>query len=109
MYVILWEFRVREGREAAFEMAYGPDGDWARLFRRDVGYLGTELLADPDLPRRYLTIDRWVSAEAHREFSRRWKAEYEALDSTCNSLTEVETRLGAFQTSALAQPGEKPR
>ena len=105
MHVILWEFRVREGREAAFETAYGPDGDWARLFRRAVGYLGTELLADPDLPRRYLTIDRWVSAEAHREFSRQWKTEYETLDSTCESLTEVERRLGSFQTSAPGTTG----
>ena len=91
---------MREGREADFERTYGPDGDWARLFSRDVGYLGTELLADLNLPRRYLTIDRWVSPDAHREFSRRWTSEYEALDSRCESLTELETRLGSFQMPA---------
>jgi heme-degrading monooxygenase HmoA len=98
VHVILWEFRVREGREADFEKAYGPDGDWARLFRRAAGYLGTELLADPDLPRRYVTVDRWASGEAHSDFLRRWKSEYEALDSSCRSLTDVETPFGAFET-----------
>jgi heme-degrading monooxygenase HmoA len=98
VHVIVWEFLVREGRQAAFEKAYGPDGDWARFFSRDVGYLGTELLADPDVPRRYLTIDRWVSREAHGDFSRRLKDEYEAFDQGFEGLTERETRLGSFHT-----------
>ena len=90
------EFLVRAGHEAAFERAYGPGGDWARLFGRNAGYLGTELLADPDVPRRYLTIDRWVSREAHDDFSRRLKPEYEALDGGFQELTEREARLGSF-------------
>jgi hypothetical protein len=44
MYVILWRFRPVEGRESEFERAYGPSGEWALLFVRDDGYLGTELL-----------------------------------------------------------------
>ena len=44
MYVILWRFRPVVGQESEFERAYGPSGEWARLFRRDEGYLGTELL-----------------------------------------------------------------
>jgi 8-oxo-dGTP pyrophosphatase MutT (NUDIX family) len=34
-HVLVWEFLPAEGREAAFEAAYGPHGDWARFFRRD--------------------------------------------------------------------------
>jgi hypothetical protein len=97
VHVILWEFLVRQGCEAAFERAYGPEGGWAHFFRRDGGYLGTELLADPDVPRRYLTIDRWVSQAAHEDFSRRLKAEYDVLDASFEPLTERETRLGSFQ------------
>jgi hypothetical protein len=47
-YVSLCEFRVNTGFVFEFEKAYGPDGDWARLFRRGDGYLGTELLRDRD-------------------------------------------------------------
>ena len=34
MYVIVWHFQIASGRERAFEDAYGPGGDWARLFER---------------------------------------------------------------------------
>jgi hypothetical protein len=47
-YVSLWEFRVNSGFVSEFKKAYGPDGDWARLFHRAGGYLGTELLRDRD-------------------------------------------------------------
>ncbi len=34
MYVIIWEFRAKTGREADFERVYGPDGEWTELFKR---------------------------------------------------------------------------
>jgi hypothetical protein len=44
MIAILWRYRVKPEHRGDFERAYGPDGDWANLFRRHPGYLGTELL-----------------------------------------------------------------
>jgi len=41
MVTILWSFQTDPARIAEFEQAYGPDGDWARLFRRGAGFLGT--------------------------------------------------------------------
>jgi len=38
MFVALWEFEVKPGCEERFEMVYGPDGDWAKLFRRNSHY-----------------------------------------------------------------------
>jgi hypothetical protein len=59
MYVILWRFRPAVGREGEFERAYGPSGEWARLFALDDGYLGTELLLrrSDDEWREYLTLE----------------------------------------------------
>ena len=94
-HVILWEFRVRPGSEPAFEAAYGPEGDWAVLFRRAPGYLGTELLRAPDAG-RYVTIDRWVSSAAFEAFREAHRADYEDLDRRCASLTLEETPLGKF-------------
>jgi heme-degrading monooxygenase HmoA len=96
-YAIVWELRPRPGREEEFERAYGPEGDWARLFRRAEGYLGTELLRDPAGPGRYLTIDRWASRAAFAAFKRAHGAEYEALDRACEGLTERESSLGSFE------------
>jgi heme-degrading monooxygenase HmoA len=73
MYIILWRFRPAVGREGEFERAYGPSGPWARLFGREHGYLGTELLLrrSEDGSREYLTLDRWVSRGAYETFRSR--------------------------------------
>ena len=54
-------------------MAYGPEGDWARLFRTAPGFLGTTLLKGEGPPPEYLTLDR-----------------------RCETLTAVEKEIGAF-------------
>ncbi|MEW6406014.1 MAG: antibiotic biosynthesis monooxygenase family protein, partial [Chloroflexota bacterium] len=96
MYVIIWEFQVKAGRQKDFEKLYATNGIWAKLFRRGPGYLSTELVRDPKRPQRYVTIDRWISSEAYEMFIQKWKEDYEALDSYCRNLTEHEALLGAF-------------
>jgi len=100
MYVIIWEYRAKEGRESAFEQIYGPAGDWVRLFQRGEGYLGTDLLRDTATPRRYVTIDRWALPSAYETFRRQWQSDYEALDARCAPLTEQEALLGTFSLSS---------
>ena len=106
-HVILWEFRVKPGCEAAFEAAYGSEGDWARLFRRDPAFRGTELLRVATA-RGYLTIDRWASRAAFESFQKRHRKEYEALDRMLAKLTERETPLGAM-TRVPPIPGAAAR
>jgi len=36
MIAIVWEFIVKEEAVSAFQRAYGPDGEWAALFRQPV-------------------------------------------------------------------------
>ena len=97
MYVILWRFRPLEGQESEFERAYGPSGEWALLFVREDGYLGTELLRRSEDSREYLTLDRWVSRAAYETFYSRFSSEYRRLDDRLEELTEEETPLGAFE------------
>ena len=96
MFVVLWQFEIAEEKIAAFEAAYGPEGDWAGLFRKSAEYLGTELLRDVYISGSYLTIDRWTSEEAFRAFRKDHDAAYEQLDRACDSLTSRETRIGAY-------------
>jgi 8-oxo-dGTP pyrophosphatase MutT (NUDIX family)/heme-degrading monooxygenase HmoA len=93
-HVLVWEFSPAAGRAAEFERAYGPDGDWARFFRRDPGYLGTELLRGA--AGRYLTLDRWRSRAAFEAFKTREAEEYAAIDRRMEALTSRETAIGAF-------------
>jgi len=33
-FIYVWEYIVPPNNSEAFQRAYGPDGDWAQLFRR---------------------------------------------------------------------------
>lgn len=107
MHVIIWEFRAREGRESEFEEAYGPEGLWARFFRRGEGHVATELYRDLAGGRRYVTIDCWESRAAYDLFRERHRDEYEAIDRRCEALTEHEAPLGAF--GGVGVPAGAPR
>ncbi|HEU5351368.1 MAG TPA: antibiotic biosynthesis monooxygenase [Terracidiphilus sp.] len=96
MFVVVWQFEVAEEKISAFEAAYGPQGSWATLFRTSPDYHGTELLRDAYIPGAYLTIDRWTSEQAFRDFRRDHDADYELLDRACDALTARETRIGAY-------------
>jgi quinol monooxygenase YgiN len=96
MHVILWEFTVREEYVQEFIGACGSDGDWAKLFRRAEGYLGTELLRSSDKPNIFLTVDRWESAACFETFQKRFGAEYKQLDARFERYTLSEKKVGVF-------------
>ena len=66
MFLVLWEFDVKPGSDERFESVYGPDGEWAQLFRRDPAYHCTLLLRDPFRDRTYVTCDFWEIRESLR-------------------------------------------
>jgi heme-degrading monooxygenase HmoA len=99
-FVIAWRFKVKPGREQEFETAYGPAGDWARLFQQHEGYIRTDLLRDSNEERTYLTIDHWRSADDFNQFKDLYLSEYEQLDRLLADLTESETLQGYYLTEA---------
>ncbi|MEO7840047.1 MAG: antibiotic biosynthesis monooxygenase [Anaerolineales bacterium] len=98
MYVIIWEYQVKVDRINEFEKVYNSNGAWAELFRKGNGYFSTELLHDETQPQRYITIDRWDSAQEYAAFHAQFNNEYETLDSICEDLTERETLLGKWES-----------
>ena len=95
--VLLWEFVVRADQMDAFEQTYGPDGAWAELFRKGEGFVGTELIRDMTRQGRYITTDRWISAEKYQAFRAKYLSEYDALDCKCAAYTEREIEIGRFE------------
>lgn len=93
MFVILWEFEVKQGSEERFQRVYGPEGAWAQLFQRDPHYRGTKLLRDVARPDHLFTIDCWDSESDYRSFLSRYDAAYKELDHSCTGLTIRERRL----------------
>jgi heme-degrading monooxygenase HmoA len=97
MFVALWEYEVKPGDEERFEKAYGPDGDWVRLFRSDTHYYETRLVRDSLRRRVYLTMDFWESLEKYEQFLAGHRAQYEAIDAKGEELTVTERRIGWFE------------
>jgi quinol monooxygenase YgiN len=99
--VIVWEFQVRGGMEREFELAYGAEGEWVKLFRQDKAYLRTELIRDLKEAGRYLTLDFWRSEEAYEAFRQSRKDDYRKIDAQCGELTESEREVRKFQAVGL--------
>jgi len=96
VFVVIWEFTVNPAFRDAFERAYGPDGDWARLFRPCTGYIATELLHDAEQPDRCLTLDYWRLPEQYVAAMTQVAKDYAAIDATCAEYTLSERRVGNF-------------
>ena len=91
-YAIIWTYDIALEHEAGFRTAYGSNGEWAQLFARAPGFLGTELLSGE----RYATIDRWESQAAFEAFQVRHGEAYASLDAKLAHLTRAQQRIGAF-------------
>ncbi|HJS90571.1 MAG TPA: antibiotic biosynthesis monooxygenase family protein [Steroidobacteraceae bacterium] len=98
-YTYVWEFKVEPDRNQEFQRHYGQEGSWVRLFRQAPGYIQTFLLQDSADRRRFITIDRWQSAEAYQSFRAAYAKDYAELDGRCEALTASETYIGGFDES----------
>jgi ribosomal-protein-alanine acetyltransferase len=96
-FTVVWEFRVKRGQQRAFEKAYGPEGDWVKLFRGSADYLGTRLIRDRDTALRYVTLDRWTSRQAYSRFKKQNREAYKSIDARCEALTTQEEFIGEFE------------
>ena len=104
-FIAIWEYTVRPDQLGPFVEAYGPAGEWARLFRRASGYRGTELYRDREDPHRFVTVDFWLNEAAWSTFRRDFAREYTALDHRCEALTSQERCLGKFALADRAGTG----
>jgi heme-degrading monooxygenase HmoA len=101
MFVALWEYEVKPGCEESFQSAYGPQGDWVRLFQRDPHFRETRLLQDLSRPRFYFTLDYWDSENSFEQFKVANKSAYAAIDRATEPLTLSERRLCTFNLENL--------
>lgn len=96
-YVRIWRYQVTPGQENDFLKAYGPEGDWAGLFRRSESYRGTELLRAVPPATGYLTLDRWRSETDWQRFLEEHHTAYQELDRHLAPLCQEDIDLGSFE------------
>jgi hypothetical protein len=99
-YIVVWEYQVKPESEADFVLAYGPDGEWARLFRRSQEFLGAELLGSVGNAGRFFTLDHWSSATGLESFLAANATAYDVLDRRFGGFTVWERRIGGFPSEA---------
>ena len=96
-FAYIWEYQVKEVHLDAFEHAYGPHGDWVRLFKEANGYIDTHLHKDINNPFHFVTVDFWSTREAYEKFKARFSNEFEKLDEFCGEFTKSEKFIGDFE------------
>ncbi|GAB3381255.1 antibiotic biosynthesis monooxygenase family protein [Lysobacter fragariae] len=94
MLVVIWEYEVRAGHDAAFTSLYSTSGDWAALFREHDGYIDTQRLRGVD--GRFVTIDRWDSTAHYDAFLEAARDRYAAIDARGDALTVAERCIGRY-------------
>ena len=93
----LWRFVVSPDKEARFVAAYGPEGDWARLFAEAQGFERVELWRGED--GSFMTADFWASRADFDRFQANLGERYRALDAELEGLASEESFIGAFDTA----------
>jgi quinol monooxygenase YgiN len=93
----IWDYEVRDNFIGQFKDAYGPDGEWAKLYKKCSGYIKTDLLQDLDNPNRFITIDCWQSHTALDSMIHIVAPEYEYLEKRCEAFTTSENHIGIFE------------
>jgi heme-degrading monooxygenase HmoA len=93
VFVIIWRYSAAPDRDDDFRSAYGPRGEWSRLFSLGNGYLGTELVQCGE-PGLYITVDRWQNEADFDEFMAAVSTEYQDLDVRLSTLTTSEELIG---------------
>jgi heme-degrading monooxygenase HmoA len=93
MYLRVWEYEVAVDHVDGFVAAYGPEGEWVRLFRGAQGYVGTGLFRSTDEDGRFITVDRWMDRATWLGFLQTSRQAYEALDQRLEGLATTERPL----------------
>ena len=102
MIAIMWQFDVKDGREADFEQLYGVEGEWTTLSRHSRSYLGTSFLRDQNLSSRYIVIEYWSEMIVYEQHKAYRSDAITSIEEKRTTLVEAVMPLGIF--SALDVP-----
>jgi quinol monooxygenase YgiN len=95
-YLVFWEYQVVPEMKENFELEYGREGSWARLFKESRSYKGSLLHRSDEKADNYLLIDIWDSKKAYDEFVEEHRETYDELSARFEPYYELETRIGAY-------------
>jgi heme-degrading monooxygenase HmoA len=96
MIAIMWQFDVKDGREADFEELYGVEGESTTLSRNSRSYLGTSFLRDQNESSRYIVIEYWSEMIVYEQHKAYRSDAITSLEEKRTALVDAVTPLGIF-------------
>jgi heme-degrading monooxygenase HmoA len=96
MIAIMWQFDVKDGREADFEQLYGVEGEWTTLSRHSRSYLGTSFLRDQNQGSRYIVIEYWSEMIVYEQHKAYRSDAIVSLEARSATLVDSVAPLGIF-------------
>lgn len=98
MYSIVWKYKIKPEFRDEFELEYGQEGRWAKLFDRSSSYHGSILHSSVDDRNMYLLIDQWSSQGDYEHFLKQHERSYQSISTGIEHLYSLEERIGGFNT-----------
>jgi hypothetical protein len=96
MIAIMWQFEVKNGREAEFEQLYGVEGEWTAMNRHTRSYLGSSFLRDQSHSSRYIVIEYWSEMLVYEQDRAARSSAIASLEGRRKSLVDSVEPLGVF-------------
>jgi heme-degrading monooxygenase HmoA len=96
MIAIMWQFEVKQGREAEFEELYGVEGDWTVMNRHTRSYLGSSFLRDQNRSTRYIVIEYWSEMLVYEQDRAARSIATASLEGRRRGLVDSVEPLGVF-------------
>jgi len=95
MFVVKWQYEVKELMEQEFLAVYDRNGEWYDFFSRSENYLGSVLSKGGN--NTYLLIDTWKDKESYYAFIKENEVEYNERSRKYSSLYVKEEKLGVSE------------
>lgn len=98
VYSVIWKYKIRPENKEKFEIEYGSNGTWSRLFNQSENYRVSFLLKNEDDADTYLLVDTWINKQSYEDFIKTNQETYDNISSRFEYLYLSEEKIGSFNS-----------
>jgi len=95
MFIVIWEYAIKEDNYDRFVETYKTNGIWSRFFKQSNQYLNSHLIEKDRT--NFLLLDIWRSREAYCSFIKHNESKYIELSHQFATLYKDERKLGEIE------------
>ena len=96
VYSVVWSYKIKPENKEKFELEYGSNGTWDKLFNESKNYRGSFLLKSENEADTYLLVDTWINKQSYENFKKVNQETYDKISSGFEYLYITEKKIGSF-------------